>query len=292
MPSRAMMATAAVLTAALAALGYLWSAGMLTILPVNAQPSGTPLAGGTAPAVAAQAAPAAPAPPPALLHAGPVTVRGNDFFSWSLLDRRTGELTGSPNAAATNVTASMTKAWLAADYLRRMAEQRKTPSSAVLKTLSVMIRDSDNAAANTISRAVGGNASIKRLVRLCRLTDSKPNADWANALMSARDAARMAACIADGRAAGQRWTDWVMTEMRAVRGVGRFGIITALPADEAKATAIKNGWVVHPKDGKWHVNCMAVSEDWALAVMVVYPAARGFPHGDTACQSVTNQLMS
>src|SRR5207248_3166739 len=60
--------------------------------------------------------------PRPLLHAGPVSASSPGFWSWALLDRYTGELTGSPNLNAVNDTASMIKAWLAADYLRRAAE--------------------------------------------------------------------------------------------------------------------------------------------------------------------------
>ncbi|HLL64759.1 MAG TPA: serine hydrolase [Micromonosporaceae bacterium] len=283
---------AAIVTASVVVGGYLWATQALGSLPVIGTQSGStgPRLSWRAPAPMMAAQPA-PALGPALLHPATVTVNSPGFWSWSLLDRRTGEIVGSPNLGSTNVTASMIKAWLAADYLRRAAEKRQTPSAATLKRLTIMIRDSDNAAASFFSSALGGTASISRLVKICGLTDSRPNLNWANAKMSARDSARMGGCLADGRAAGPKWTEWVLGEMRAVRGVGRFGIIAALPPEEAKVTAMKNGWVVR-SDGKWHVNCMAVGPEWSLAVMLVYPANRGFAHGAGICKSVAQQLMA
>src|SRR5438477_9028245 len=66
--------------------------------------------------------PAAPVKSEPLLHPEPVTISTTGFWSWALMDRTNGAITAaSPNAAATNVTASMIKAWLAADFLRRSA---------------------------------------------------------------------------------------------------------------------------------------------------------------------------
>jgi hypothetical protein len=100
----------------------------------------------------------------------------------------------------------------------------------------------------------------------------------------------MGRCIGDGRAAGAKWTPWLLNEMRNVR-VGRLGIIEALPPAVAKQTAIKNGWI-NKSDGKWHINCMAIGDTWVLGVMLVYPLARGEGHGWDVCESITKQLMA
>jgi hypothetical protein len=230
---------------------------------------------------------------PAVLRPGPVTVSEVAFSSWALLDTRTGSISGSNNIAETNDTLSMVKAWLAADHLRLAATRGEKPDAATRRELSIMIRDSDNAAAEDIYRRNGATSSIQRLISTCGLTDSSAVPDrWSETRMSARDAVRMGACLADGRAAGPRWTDWVLNEMRAVRGDGRFGIIDALPADVADGTAIKNGWLLRDTTGLWHVNCLAVGDGWALAVLMRYGASLGFEHGGAVCQSVTRQLLN
>src|SRR5690349_14541842 len=84
---------------------YVWGSGMLARhtssaaapadLTVSATTSEAP------PRKANPAAPTAPTLPPALLHPAPVAVDATGFWSWTVLDRRTGEIAGSANAATT-----------------------------------------------------------------------------------------------------------------------------------------------------------------------------------------------
>src|SRR6185312_14512354 len=125
---------------------------------------------------AAPAAPTAPTLPAALLHPAAVAVNATGFWSWTVLDRRTGVTAGSDNAGTAQRTASMIKAWLASDYLRR----NPNPSKSNLSELSQMIRNSDNDAASYFWGLDGKSASITRLVQTCGLTDSKAYIDWAS----------------------------------------------------------------------------------------------------------------
>jgi hypothetical protein len=261
--------------------------------PKPAPPAGTsavpgvPVPSGTVPGVAASA----PAVRP-LLHNGPVKISSTGFWAWALLDGITGQISGSPNLNAVNDTASMIKAWLGADYLRRAAERGQRPTDSQLRMVSIMIRDSDNAAAESVYRANGATASINRLFSLCGLSESRATAgSWSRTYLTPRDAVRMGKCIADGRAAGQQWTAWLLTEMRSVRGYGRFGIIQALPAEVAKTTAIKNGWLLR-SDGLMRINCLAIGKDWILAVETRYKGSLGEAHGINICKSVAAQLLT
>jgi hypothetical protein len=228
-----------------------------------------------------------------LLRPRPVAVTQTEFVSWALLDSHTGKISGSRNVDATSDTVSMVKPWLAADFLRRSAQNGQKPGTDRLNELSIMIRDSDNQAAENTFRRNGGTPSIQRMIKVCGLTDSSAVPDrWSETRMSARDAVRMGACLADGRAAGKQWTRWVLDEMRHVRGDGRFGIVEALPADASAKTAIKNGWLLRDTDNLWHVNCLAVGDKWVLAVMMRYAPELGFEHGGEVCGSVTRQLMN
>src|SRR5688572_13518593 len=118
-----------------------------------------------------QAAQPVPAGTARTLRTGQVNLNVTGFWSWALLDRRTGQLTGSPNAATRSDTASMIKGWLAADYLRNAGP---SVENSRLKALSTMIRDSSNPAADTYYRAGGGSAGINRMIRICGLTESRP----------------------------------------------------------------------------------------------------------------------
>lgn len=289
------------LLSGIAVFGILLAGVGLRTLP------GSPLAAeaaprGTSTFKASPSASPTPSPSPTLkpLIVGPAEVEVNlpdanpkdkGWYSWALLDQRTGEIYGSSNMSATSTTASMIKAWIGADYLRRAAEKGQTPSDTRMAQLRIMIRDSDNDAAQSLWQAVGYSASTKRMVPMCGLTDSKPNSNWSNTLLSARDTARLGACIADGRAAGKKWTKWLLSEMRAVRGVGDFGIRKAFPATVAKTIAIKNGWVTRSAKGEWHVNCLAIGDGWSIGVMTQFRAGLyDYIYGAEICQAVAAQL--
>lgn len=265
-------------------------------LAVNAAAQWGNITGAGGPGGASSASTVAPTPSPTHpelpLRATTVDIDLDGWYSWALLDTRTEEISGSDNRAETSTTASLIKAWTGADFLRRTAEDGREPSEARLAQVRVMIRDSDNAAAESLYTANGRTASIERLISVCELTDSSPDGDggWSRTQLSAQDTARMGACIADGRAAGPEWTDWLLDEMRAVRGTGDFGIRKAFPAADRKEIAIKNGWVDRVAEQEYHVNCLAIGDGWTLGVMVRYAINRGHLPGAQVCQRVAEQL--
>ncbi|SCG47132.1 serine hydrolase [Micromonospora inositola] len=215
------------------------------------------------------------------------------WYAWSVLDKRTGEIIGSKNMGETSTTASMIKSWIVADYLRRADEAGQTPSDAKLADATRIIRDSDNTRAEQFYNNVGRSASIKRLISTCKLTDSKVAADggWSRTNLSPRDTARLGLCISDGRAAGPKWTKWLLNEMRLVRGAGDFGIRKAFPTAEQKTIAIKNGWIDRTKEQEMHINCLAIGDTWTMGVMVRYPINMGYEYGMKNCQKITEALL-
>lgn len=231
-----------------------------------------------------------PSRPPLDVRFGPVTLDTDGWAEWAILDQRTGEITGSPDMAETSTTASMVKAWIAADFLRRADEKDRKVGPARLDQIEIMIRDSDNDTASELFDLLGQSDSTQRMIDICGLTDSRADDNWSLTRLSPRDVARLGACIADGRAAGPKWTKHLLKEMRLVRGVGDFGIRKAFPDDVAETIAIKNGWVVRDDSGEWHVNCLAIGDEWTMGVMLQYPANLGFEHGAGLCQDVAEQL--
>lgn len=245
------------------------------------------------------------APPPPSLRTGPVTIDTTTvFFGWALLDRTTGQVTGSANyQTGTNTTESMIKAWIVSDYLRTHA----APSDAVLGELRLAIIDSNDDMAQKYYKINGGTVSIQRLIKTCKLTHTtvKPGW-WSMTQMTPQDAVTYGLCVANGTAAGPKWTDWVLKTMREVRGTvdkqpadqktggGRWGIIDALPWNLAPQAAIKNGWTFIYADGLWHVNCLAILPDHVISVMMRYRSTNnvaGLTVGDNICATVTRQLV-
>jgi hypothetical protein len=203
-------------------------------------------------------------------------------LSWAYLHRATMEIVTSADATHHQSTESMIKAWLSADELAQAQARGAQPN---LDLISQSIRDSDDGAAEALYWKNGGDATVRRLIDTCHLTDTTiVSGWWSLTTMSAVDAVRMGACIADGTAAGPQWTEWLLDEMRQVRGEGRFGIIDAVDADSAARMAIKNGWTWH--DDGWHVNCLAIAPSWVLAVMMTYPGGHGLGYGADLCARV------
>jgi hypothetical protein len=225
-----------------------------------------------------------------------------DFIGWAMLDRGAGLTTGH-NLTSTSSTESMVKTWLVADYLRRADAKGEQPRAQKLEQARDAIRHSDDDAAQTLYEANGGDDSIERMIEMCGLQDTTIYPDWwSRTQMSPRDAVQLGACLADGVAAGSTWTPWLLEEMRQVigstaaaeqeetRGGGRWGIIDGVPGSVATTLAIKNGWTSVQSDGNWHVNCLAISDEWVMSVMLRYPAGAGLDYGADVCRTVASQL--
>ncbi len=215
-----------------------------------------------------------------------VSVPVDGVLSWAFVDRVGGAL----RVSATNhrqTAESMIKAWIAADDLARAQASGATPDTGLI---TAAIRDSDDRAAELIYLRNGADASIHRLVDACGLTDTTlVSGWWSLTSMSAVDAVRMGECIASDAIAGPQWTEWLLGEMREVRGEGRFGIVDAVDAATAATLAIKNGWTWY--GDSWRVNCLAIDAAWVMAVMMTYPGQHGLSYGAQICAAVAAQLL-
>lgn len=228
---------------------------------------------------------------PATIAVPTVDIAVEGWVSWALLDRATGVMFCSENSTEQSNTASMIKSWLAADYLRRTAERGSKPGTQKLSDLSEMIRDSENEPASEVYAELGRSATITRMNALCG-TSAKAGDGFGKTQMSAQDACQLAHHLGDGSAAGPQWTDWLLNEMRNVRGDGDFGIRKAFPQAEQPEIAIKNGWDTWSPTDDWTVNCLALTQAWAMAVLTRYPENLGMEHGMSVTESVAAQLIA
>jgi hypothetical protein len=228
-----------------------------------------------------------------------------EFLGWAMLDRTTGAVIGE-NLDQTSSTESMIKTWIVADHFRRAAAGKAGgPTANEIKMATEAIKWSDDDAAQTLYERAGGNESIERMISMCGLTDTTVYDDWwSRTQMSPRDAVRLGECLANGTAAGPAWTPWLLQQMREVsgstapseqestRGGGRWGIIDGVPATQEGTVAIKNGWTSYRSDGNWHLNCLAVTDTWAMSVMMRYPSSQGLDYGAGVCESIAAQLLT
>lgn len=208
------------------------------------------------------------------------------WVSWAVLDRASGVFAGSNNWRQPTYLMSMIKPWIAADWLN----QHPKPSSSVLKELSKMIIDSDDQIAR---KYFNEQESWDRFTKLCGISDLVARSwSWSLTEMSARDAVLYADCIYSGKATSKKWTDWIVDKMKNVRGDGDFGVRELFQKRTDVAT--KNGWYFW--EGRWYVNCMAVTDKWAMAVLQQWPYKGGdLKHGislaNTVCKSVADQVL-
>ncbi|HKT01651.1 MAG TPA: hypothetical protein VJT31_19170 [Rugosimonospora sp.] len=262
--------------------------------------TGTPVADSVGLRLAAQAA-----PPPPTLHSAPVSINTSTaFFGWALLDRGSGTITGSANdETGHNTTESMIKAWIVSDYLRTHPNTGTT----TLNELKLAILDSNDDVAQKYYQIDGGNVVVQRLISMCGLRHTTIKTGWwSMTQMTPADAVRYGLCVASGKAAGTKWTSWVLQTMHNVRGTvndqpadqktggGRWGIIDGLPTSLAAQVSIKNGWTFIFADNLWHVNCLAILPSSVLVVMMRYAApdsVTGLKVGAGICASVTRQLV-
>jgi hypothetical protein len=216
-----------------------------------------------------------------------------DFVGWAIMDLNTGQITGSDNYAQLSTTASMIKAWLVADFLQQHGAVPDDPER--LHQLSAMIRESHNQYTHDLFAELGGDESIQRLISRCGLTDAEAVPwYWSNTRLSPRDTARMGACLANGRAAGDApgtggRTDWLIEEMRNVEPWGAFGIPEAFPQGERDGIAVKNGWVIRSATDEYHVSCMAFGDGWSMGVLTRFPAELGYLHGGEICRQLAEE---
>jgi hypothetical protein len=242
-----------------------------------------------------------PAPTPDLSATVSVDIDG--FLTWAVRDRTTGQVASAGDGI--NSTESMIKVWVVADHLRRMTESGEIPSREDLTDARLAIRDSNNQTTQRLYAAGGYDEVVERMIDQCGLTDTEVVPDWwSRTMISAEDAVRLGECVADGTAAGPQWTGWLLEQMRQVRGTtadkdqradegfegGRWGIIDGLPPSVRDEVAIKNGWTRIGDTDSWHLNCLAVTDDWVLAVLMRYPAEYSLDYGADRCASVASQL--
>jgi len=159
-----------------------------------------------------------------------------------------------------------------------------------------MIRWSDNNAAEVIWRWLGADASIAKMIRTCRLKDTRVHHDWWSLTqISSRDLAELGSCVVPGpgRFLSPAVGAPLIALMRSVDPSNAFGIQQAEPAGPGVRIAVKNGWTEHGGSGVWNVNCLGMwgpGLRWVLAVTLRYPVERGLGYGAATCRRVTTAL--
>ena len=213
------------------------------------------------------------------------------WLSWSLVDTARDRRVGSANSDTdrTNSESSI-KAWIAADYLRVAQAEGRAVTSSERADIAAMVRSSDNAAAQRLYEAIGGDAILRHLRSVCGVTvaTSTPGY-WSLTQITAVDATRIFTCVLRSAPAYPGGDD-LLTDLRSVDPDDAFGIKAALPP--TTTVSMKNGWMPHSSTtGEWNVNCVAAWDDYVLAVLTRYPVDRPLAYGADVCRDVTAALV-
>jgi hypothetical protein len=274
-------------------VGPRWSVVVAVLLVVVV---GWAVPGAATERVAGRPSPAAPvgaAVAPDVFTAGVATPHEADedlWLSWSLVDTARDRRVGSANSDTerTNSESSI-KAWIAADYLRAAHAEGRAVTSDEQADISAAVRRSDNAAAQRLYRALGGDAMLRDLRTVCGVTvTTTVPGYWSLTQISAVDATAIFACVlrtAPDLPGGQD----LLTDLRSVEPDDAFGIKAALPP--TTTVSLKNGWMPHSTTGKWNVNCVAAWDDYVLAVLTRYPVDRPLAYGADVCRDVTSAVV-
>lgn len=241
------------------------------------QPPTSPTGATTPPASATAAEPVASEWTPSPLPSPAADV----WTAWAYLDSADGgvKLGGRAGPA---VTAGLLRPMIVADFLAQLDAAGVPPTAADEATMRAALVDSDNAAADQLYDRAGGDG-LARIAASCDLGD--PGDDWRTVRLTASATAALGACLREGVIVPDVWASWILDQMRAVRGDGRFGPIESHPMTGSRPLAIVNGWEI--RAGQWHVNCLAIGDWWTAAILTRYPAGLGRRHGEKVCADVT-----
>jgi Beta-lactamase enzyme family len=207
----------------------------------------------------ALAAPPACSPHAALAAALPPVLREQTgSLAIAVADLSTG-VTASYHPHEPFHTASIVKAGILATLLLQQQRQHAglTPAEQGLATM--MIEDSDNAAASALWDAIGAAAGLAAADRVLGLrhTDPGPDGLWGLTATTVTDQLRLLAALTS---AGSPLTaasrHYELGLMRDVEAGQNWGVTAA--ADPGSGPAVKNGWLPDGPSGLWVINSIGV----------------------------------
>jgi hypothetical protein len=221
--------------------------------------------------------------------------RGADI-AFTVLDRATGQQV-SAGATARLATASVVKLFIADDLLLR--EPNLSPEDR--KSLAVMLRSSDDSAAEVFWNRGGGSAIINRVTARYGLNETSPpgNGRWWNTVTSAQDLVQYYDMMMAGTGglppeqANVILSNLAASTPTAIDGTQpggvypqRFGIPEGLYAEPV---AVKQGWMCCIGSDWMHLSTGVVGPDRRY-VMVIYALQPS--NAETARATITGAVKS
>jgi hypothetical protein len=195
-------------------------------------------------------------------------------ISMAVHDRLTEQTTSNGNATAL-VMASVAKLFIADDLLLQDATGQSQLSADDRKALDVMLRSSDDTAAENFWNRGGGNAIITRVAARYGLASLAPPYDgrWCNTMITAADLVQYYDMLLDGTGGlPQDEASVIINNLSQSTPQGidgypqRFGIPDGLFAEPV---AVKQGWMCCWNGGNWmHLSTGVVGPDRRYVMVI------------------------
>ncbi|MDT5105380.1 MAG: hypothetical protein QOI25_2893 [Mycobacterium sp.] len=191
-----------------------------------------------------------------------------------VLDRNTGQTISNGNTAAMPI-ASVAKLFIADDLLLQEAKGQTQLSPADRQSLDVMLRSSDDNAAENFWNRSGGNAIITRVAARygLRSTTTPYDGRWWNTMSTAGDLVRYYDMLLDGSGglpperASTILSNLAQSTPNGIDGYPqRFGIPDGLFAE---SVAVKQGWMCCWSGGNWmHMSTGVIGPDRRYVMVI------------------------
>lgn len=190
----------------------------------------------------------------ALAAALPGTWSGE--LSVAVIDTATGR-TAETNGERTYVSASIAKVDILATLLLRAERENRSLTAAEKASAAAMIRQSDNEAAFTLWRSVGGASALDAANAELGLVETTADADtWGLDTTTVGDQLRLlAALTSESSPLSAASRAYALGLMATVEADQAWGVSAAADEDaDSAGTALKNGWLPRNTTGLWVVN--------------------------------------
>lgn len=187
-----------------------------------------------------------------LAAALPTSVGGN--LSVAILDTASGRRATAGATGHVYATASIVKVDILAALLLEAQQQGRGLTADERTSATAMIAESDNDAADALWADIGGAAGLNAANAVFGLTSTTPGTDtyWGLTTTTPDDQLHLLTAVtSDSSALNSDARTYLLDLMGSVAADQAWGVSAA---DEARPTALKNGWLPRADTGLWVVN--------------------------------------
>ncbi len=176
----------------------------------------------------------------------------------------------SANETTPFVLASSAKVYIMVSYLDWVEGQGRGPTGDEITTLTAMIENSDNNAAQLLYDRIGFDAGLRRFLQKIGITDYAACPDgWGCAQLSPAAMAQMLALLYEGRVLNSADRHLALDLLSHVEADQQWGIGDTAPP--GATVYMKDGWLDYPTPGIWTLSSSGiVSTKSETYVLVIY----------------------